>query len=45
VKTRLKRKIKKPSEIVEDLERLIIRIISLIGWIKILIDVLKSLDN
>lgn len=38
----MKKNKKEPSEIVEDLEKLIIRIISLVGWIKILIDVLKD---
>ncbi|WP_294407851.1 hypothetical protein [uncultured Ruminococcus sp.] len=38
---KLKDKIKEFSEIVEEIEKLLIRIISLVGWIIILIEALK----
>ena len=39
---KLKDKIKEFSEIVEEIEKLLIKIISLVGWIIILIEALKS---
>lgn len=38
---KLKDKIKEFSEIVEEIEKLLIKIISLVGWIIILIEALK----